>query len=171
MDMSLKYKDYFEIDEEYFPCIDEAAINKGVDWKSTYPHSTFIELLDKTEKMLGGSTNRSVWIHGAYGTGKSQCAYALKKILECSDGELDDYWGRYYALSYHQTLMDKIKGHKARNIITAFRYASGSMNSPQLFFNAVQESIKKALEEKGISNKGEMTLKESAIAEPMRIAP
>ena len=164
MDMSLKYKDYFEIDEEYFPCIDEAAINKGVDWKSTYPHSTFIELLDKTEKMLGGSTNRSVWIHGAYGTGKSQCAYALKKILECSDGELDDYWGRYDALSYHQTLMDKIKGHKARNIITAFRYASGSMNSPQLFFNAVQESIKKALEEKGISNKGEMTLKESAIA-------
>ena len=164
MDMTLKYKDYFEIDEEYFPCIDEAAINKGVDWKSTYPHSTFIELLDKTEKMLGGNTNRSVWIHGAYGTGKSQCAYALKKILECSDNDLEDYWSRYDDLCCYQTLMDKIKGHKSRNIVTAYRYASGSMNSPQLFFNAVQESIQNALKEKAIDYKGEKTLKESAIA-------
>lgn len=79
-----KYCEYFNINETYFPCIDESAINAGVDWQATYPHETFIKLLKTTENMLGGATKRSVWIHGAYGTGKSQCAYALKKIIGIS---------------------------------------------------------------------------------------
>ena len=79
---TMKYCEYFDIDEAYFPCIDESAINAGVDWKKTYPHETFIKLLKMTEAMLSGTTKRSLWIHGAYGTGKSRCAYALKKILE-----------------------------------------------------------------------------------------
>lgn len=76
---NLKYCEYFDVNEKYFPCIDESAINSGAAWDNTYPHETFIELLNLTEKMLGGNTNRSLWIHGAYGTGKSQCAYALKR--------------------------------------------------------------------------------------------
>lgn len=164
IDTTLKYKDYFDIDERYWPCIDESALISGVDWKSTYPHSTFIDLLSMTEKMLGGMTQRSLWIHGAYGTGKSQCAYALKKILECEDAELDDYWEKYEALSSQEILLNKIKGHKERGIVTAYRYASGSINSPQLFFHAVQESVKKALIENKVDYKGEATLKEATIA-------
>ena len=93
-----KYFEYFDIDETYFPCIDESAINAGVDWKKTYPHDTFIKLLKMTESMLAGATKRSVWIHGAYGTGKSQCAYALKKILEAPEDEVKEYWDRYEPL-------------------------------------------------------------------------
>ncbi len=69
---NLKYCEYFNVDEKYFPCIDESAINSGAAWDTTYPHRTFIDLLNLTEKMLGGNTSRSIWIHGAYGTGKSQ---------------------------------------------------------------------------------------------------
>lgn len=89
--MANKYCDYFEVNEEYFPCFDESAINSGVTWDDTYPHKTFLELLSMTEKMLGGTTNRSLWIHGAYGTGKSKCAYALKKILEVPEDEIRAY--------------------------------------------------------------------------------
>lgn len=77
---SKKYCEYFDVNESYFPCIDESAINAGAPWETTYPHETFIDLLNSAEKMLGGTTNRSIWIHGAYGTGKSQCAYALKRF-------------------------------------------------------------------------------------------
>ena len=79
---NLKYCEYFDVNEKYFPCIDESAINSGASWDDTYPHTTFIDLLNLTEKMLGGNTNRSIWIHGAYGTGKSKCAYTLKKSLK-----------------------------------------------------------------------------------------
>ncbi len=162
--MANKYCDYFEIDESYFPCIDESAINQGASWTKTYPHETFISLLSAIEKMLGGSTNRSVWIHGAYGTGKSQCALAVRRILEVPEQELRDYWNSYEPLKKNQALLEKIIGHKERGIVTAFRYASGNISTPQQLFRAVQDSVKKALVEQNITYQGERTLKESVIA-------
>ena len=41
---NLKYCEYFDVNEKYFPCIDESAINNGAAWDTTYPHETFIEL-------------------------------------------------------------------------------------------------------------------------------
>lgn len=54
---SKKYCEYFDVNESYFPCIDESAINAGAPWETTYPHETFIDLLNSAEKMLGGTTN------------------------------------------------------------------------------------------------------------------
>lgn len=158
-----KYCEYFDVNETYFPCIDESAINAGEPWETTYPHETFIELLNSIEKMLGGTTKRSIWIHGAYGTGKSKCAHALKKILEVPEKELRDYWTRYESLQKNTALLEKIIGHKEHGIITAYRYASGSITSPQQLFLAVQESVKAALDRMPGSYKGEQTLKESVI--------
>lgn len=160
-----KYRQFFDIDEKYFPCIDDSAIEAGAPWENTYPHETFIELLKNVENMLGGSTKRSVWIHGAYGTGKSQCAYALKKILEVSEDELQNYWEQYDPLKNNSDLLNKILGHKERGIVTAYRYASGGITTPRDLFFAIQESVKKALEcNPQISYLGENTLKESVIA-------
>lgn len=161
---SKKYCEYFDVNESYFPCIDESAINAGAPWETTYPHETFIDLLNSAEKMLGGTTNRSIWIHGAYGTGKSQCAYALKKILEVPNDELRAYWDRYEPLKKNKALLEKLIGHKEKGVLTAYRYASGSITSPQLLFLAVQESIRAALDAVPGSYKGENTLKESVIA-------
>lgn len=161
---SKKYCEYFDVNESYFPCIDESAINAGAPWETTYPHETFIDLLNSAEKMLGGTTNRSIWIHGAYGTGKSQCAYALKKILEAPNDELRAYWDRYEPLKKNKALLEKLIGHKEQGVLTAYRYASGSITSPQLLFLAVQESIRAALDAVPGSYKGENTLKESVIA-------
>ena len=158
-----KYCEYFDVRDAYFPCIDESAINAGAPWNTTYPHETFIELLMSVEKMLGGTTNRSVWIHGAYGTGKSQCAYALKKILEVPNDELKEYWNRYEPLKKNTVLLNKLIGHKEQHILTAYRYASGSINSPEQLFFSVQESIRAALNAVPSSYKGENTLKESVI--------
>ncbi len=161
---NLKYCEYFDVDEKYFPCIDESAINNGAAWDSTYPHQTFIDLLNLTEKMLSGNTNRSIWIHGAYGTGKSQCAYTLKKLLEVSGDEAREYWNKFEPLKKNQVLLEKILGHKEQGILTAYRYASGSITTPQQLFYAVQESIRKALDSKEITYKGENSLKECVIS-------
>lgn len=161
--MANKYCDYFEVNEEYFPCFDESAINSGVTWDDTYPHKTFLELLNMTEKMLGGTTNRSLWIHGAYGTGKSKCAYALKRILEVPEEEIRAYWDKYEQLRNNKPLLEKLLGHKEQGIVCAYRYASGSISNPQQLFMAVQESVKAALEKQNIPYKGENTLKECVI--------
>ena len=161
---NLKYCEYFDVNEKYFPCIDESAINSGAAWDTTYPHQTFVDLLTLTEKMLSGNTNRSIWIHGAYGTGKSQCAYTLKKLLEVPEAEVRNYWNKFEPLKKNPVLLEKLIGHKAQGIVTAYRYASGSISTPQQLFFAVQESIKKALDVHEVSYKGENSLKESVIS-------
>jgi len=159
-----KYREYFDIDERYFPCIDDAAINAGAPWDNTYPHSTFIDMLTEMERALARQNNgRTLWIEGAYGTGKSQCAYALRKIIEVPEAELRAYWDRYEPLKKKIDLLEKMIGHKGKGIVVAHRYASGGIMSARDLFFAVQESVKLALVQQNISYLGENTLKESII--------
>lgn len=139
-----KYSEYFDIDEEYFPQVNDFAIAAASPdfWMRTYPHSTFIEMLKNMERVLARQEKRSLWIEGAYGTGKSQCAYALKKILEVPEEELRAYWDKYEQLRKKTDLLEKLIGHKQKGILTAHRYASGMISSPRDLFFAVQETLK-----------------------------
>jgi len=163
--MANKYREYFDIDEDYFPQVNDSAIAAASPdfWMRTYPHHTFIEMLTSMERVLARQEKRSLWIEGAYGTGKSQCAYALKKILEVMEEELRAYWDRYEPLKNKSDLLEKIIGHKQKGIITAYRYASGMINSPRDLFLAVQETLKASLVAANLYA-GENTLKESVIA-------
>lgn len=160
-----KYIEYFDIDEEYFPQVNDSAIAAASPdfWTRTYPHYTFIEMLNNMERVLARQEKRSLWIEGAYGTGKSQCAYALKKILEVPEEELRAYWARYEPLKRKTDLLEKFIGHKQKGIVTAHRYASGMINSPRDLFLAVQETVKASLLAANLYA-GENTLKESVIA-------
>jgi hypothetical protein len=160
-----KYRDYFDINERYFPCIDDAAIDAGAPWENTYPHSTFIDMLTEMERALARQNNgKTLWIEGAYGTGKSQCAYALRKILEVPAEELCAYWDRYESLKKKTDLREKLIGHKKKGIVVAHRFASGGIMSARALFFAIQESVKVALIRQKVSYLGENTLKESIIA-------
>lgn len=163
--MANKYREYFDIDEDYFPQINDSSIAAaGPDfWTRTYPHQTFIEMLTQMERVLARQEKRSLWIEGAYGTGKSQCAYALKKILEVPEDELREYWNRYEPLKKKTDLLEKILGHKQKGIVTAHRYASGSIGSPRDLFLAIQDTLKAALVKQNLYA-GENSLKESVIA-------
>jgi hypothetical protein len=160
-----KYREYFDIDEEYFPQVNDSTIKKaGPDyWTRTYPHPTFIEMLNSTERVLARHEKRSIWIEGAYGTGKSQCAYALKKILEVPEDELRAYWDSYEPLKNKQDLLEKLIGHRQKGIVTAYRYASGAISSPRDLFFAVQETLKASFAAAHLYT-GENTLKDSVIA-------
>ena len=164
--MDNTYKHFFDIDESFYPCFDSSAIEaKDTDWKDTYPHKTFIELLKLTEEMLSGITKKSLWIHGAYGTGKSRCAYALKKILDVSDDELKEYWNKYPDLKdKNKDLLTKFIGHKDGNILTVWRYASGMVENSGRLFRYIQESIKKSLIENNCEYLGQKTFKDIIIS-------
>ena len=158
-----KYSDYFDIDDHYFPAIDDSAIKSDPGcWTKTYPHETFIEMLEKMEKILTGAPKVSLWIEGAFGTGKSQCAYSLKKILEVPEEDVRKYWNKHDDLRKKPDLLEKLIGHKKRGILSVYRYGSGSINSSRDLFFAIQESVKNALKEKGLYT-GENSLKEAVI--------
>lgn len=158
-----KYSEYFDIDEGYWPEINPSSIKDPSNkWEKTFPHKTFVDLLKATERMLARGTNsdkKGIWIEGAYGTGKSRVAWTLKNLLDCSDDALKAYFDEYPALQAEPDLRDKLLGHKQGKIITAYRYASGGIDSDRALIMAVYESVTKALRDAGVAYKGENTLR------------
>jgi len=158
-----RYCEYFEIDESYWPEINPSSIKDPLNkWEKTFPHKTFVDILKVTERMLARGINsdkKGIWIEGAYGTGKSRVAWTLKNILDCSSDALKNYFAEYSSLKAEPDLRDKLLGHKEGKIITAYRYASSSIDGDRALIMAVYESITRALREAGVSYKGENTLR------------
>ena len=163
--MATVYKDYFQIDENYFPCVNESAINAGLKWDGFFPHSTFIDLLRKTERVLSRQEKRSIWISGAYGTGKSYAAFALSRLLTASVEDVEAYFHKYEALAPHRTdLMQKIIAAKNEGLIIAsHRYASSSINNSNDLIIVMQEVIAKTIEKEGLQHTGANTIKQGIL--------
>lgn len=156
------YKDYFNIDPKYYAAVTADLIKSGeVKWTSFYPHETFVKLLEKTHIMLSGKDSRSLWVEGAYGTGKSHAALTVKSMLEASDDEIRAYFKDYGLRDdlCQQLITDKSNG----GLITIHRIGSASIRFDQDLILALQDSITAALQEHGITNRGEASLKEAAL--------
>ena len=86
--MAELYRDYFDIDPEYYPQVNEARIKSDPElWKKYYPHESFVRLLGDTIRVISKKENVSLWVQGAYGTGKSHTVFTLKKLIEASEEE------------------------------------------------------------------------------------
>lgn len=157
-----RYRDYFNIDPKYYAAVTADLIKSGkVKWDAFYPHETFVKLLEKTHIMLSGKDSRSLWVEGAYGTGKSHAALTVKSLLEASDEEIKAYFHDY---GLQDDLCQKLITDKSNGrLITIHRIGSASIRSDQDLILAIQDSITAALREHGIANKGEASLKEAAL--------
>ena len=89
----MSYREYFNIDPEYFPQVDKKLIEEKPDlWKKFWPHPTFVQLLSALVDVLERKQKLSMWVAGAYGTGKSHAVFTLKKLIEASDEETTAYF-------------------------------------------------------------------------------
>ena len=161
--MNKKYRDFFNIDPEYFPAVDEKLIDQGkVDWKKFFPHATFVSLLKNVVRVLERKDKLSLWVEGSYGTGKSHAVLTLKKLLDAPVEEVEAYFSKY---GFDKDLLNKFTGLKTTSapILTVHRYGSSSIYGDRDLILAVQESVKKALAERGIKNQGDLALKEAVL--------
>ena len=152
------YRNYFDIDPDYFPAVNEALIKQKPDlWKKFFPHETFIKLLKDTVSVLRKEQKLSIWVEGAYGTGKSHAVLTLKKLLDASEEETKEYFQRF---KMDNDLFNKLQGVKnSGKILTVHRYGSSSIKGDHNLVYAIQESIEKAMKDNGIENKGNSALK------------
>ena len=91
-----KYRDYFDIDPEYFPQVNKELIEENPElWKKFYPHETFVKMLKDIISILSRKQKVSLWVEGAYGTGKSHAVLTMKKLLEVSEEETREYFDRF----------------------------------------------------------------------------
>lgn len=156
---SKNYVDYLQVDESYYPIIntstiEEAEKNDPDFWMLTYPHERFLEMLKGVSQSLRrvqGET-KSLWIEGAYGSGKSHCAYALQRILQAAPEKLEAY-GRRYADEFREepNLLADIAASKAeKRVVTAYRYGSADVETDAKFFYELQQTVVQTLKAEGI---------------------
>lgn len=156
------YRYYFDIDPDYFPAVNEAVINSNPDmWKKFFPHDTFIKLVKSTVNVLDRKQKLSIWVEGAYGTGKSHAVLTLKKLLDADESDVQEYFDKYG--------MDKdlcnnfLRIKNSGRVLTVHRYGSSNIHGDNDLVLAIQESIEKAFAVAGIENKGRDSLKEAVI--------
>lgn len=159
----MKYCEYFYIDPTYYPEINPDSVKDPENrWQATFPHKTFIELLEASERMLARETGRDkhgIWVEGSYGTGKSRVVWALQNLLTCPEEEMREYFNRFEALRKKPDLMNKLIAHKEGKIVTVSRYGSGEIESIRQFIMAVYDSVTRALKAANINYQGKRTLR------------
>ena len=161
-----KYRDYFDIDPEYLVQINEAEIESHPDlWKKFYPHETFVKLMKDTISVISRKQKLSIWVEGAYGTGKSHAVLTLKKLLDASDEDTKAYFDKYHD-ELGTDLYNKFQHIKSGNqrILTVHRYGSSNIHGDDDLVFAIQQSIVAALKNAGIDDYGEGALKDSAVS-------
>lgn len=156
------YRHYFDIDPDYFPAVNEAVINSKPDmWKKFFPHETFIKLLKNTVSVLDRKQKLSIWVEGAYGTGKSHAVLTLKKLLDANPEDTQEYFEKYRLDADLRNNLRRIKN--SGKILTVHRYGSSNIYGDNDLVLAIQESVEKALAAARIENRGKDSLRESVI--------
>lgn len=158
----MSYRNYFNIDPEYFPQVNKRIIESKPDlWKKFYPHPSFINLLKATVDVLKRKQKLSIWVDGAYGTGKSHAVLTLKKLIEASEEDTLEYFEKYNLDKF--LCKDFISEKNAGKILVCHRYGSSDISNDTDLIVAIQECIENTLKEAGIENNANMSLKNSLI--------
>lgn len=160
-----KYRDYFKIDPEYFPQVNEAEIESHPDlWKKFYPHETFVKLIKDTISVISRKPKLSIWVEGAYGTGKSHAVLTLKKLLDASEEDTKAYFEKYKD-QLSNDLFNKFQQIKSgeQKILTVHRYGSSNIHGDDDLVFAIQQSIVAALRNADIADQGQSALKDSTV--------
>lgn len=160
--MDNKYKDYFDIDPDYFPAVNPDVIKSNPElWKKFYPHETFIKLIKDIVSVLNRQQKQNIWVEGAYGTGKSHAVLTLKHLLDSTEQETKEYFETF---NLDQDLLKKFLYVKSEGkIITVHRYASSSIKGDNDLFIAIQESIEQALRDADIDNAAHGAMKDAVV--------
>ena len=109
----MSYREFFDIDPEYFPQVNKRIIEDQPElWKKFYPHPSFVQMLKVMVDVLERRQKLSVWVDGAYGTGKSHAVLTLKKLIEASEEDTVGYFQKYGL----DNLLCKDKSHQTTNL-------------------------------------------------------
>lgn len=163
--MPQNYCEYLKVNTDFVPVFSryEDQVRPNY-WKGFYPHSTFIKILENLAGSVQGATaesKRSLWIYGAYGTGKSYAAFTLKHLLEENEEDVVSYFKKY---NIKESLLNKLTGIKGQgDVLVVYRESSSNITSENKLFGAVQESVKEALKQKGYKYFGSKSLRDNIL--------
>lgn len=153
--MSWVYSDYIEVRKDFIPVFTEEADRSNPNvWKSFIPHKGLEDVINSLSKALergNAADKRSIWMRGAYGTGKTYASFVIKHLLEDPKEQIVDYFtgsssDRMRAI-WRQFSSIRDRGP----ILVPYLSSSSHINSTFKFLAEIQKAIKVALAQKGMT--------------------
>ena len=142
------YKDYFGIRPDYAPCMTLADINKTPEtWLGFYPHDSFVEILRELLKNLEGG-NKTLWITGAYGTGKSHASLVLQKLFMDDEARVLK-WLSLRKAQIPEPVHRGLLARRGENALVVYDVNADGVDAKNQFLMRLQRGITKALEAGG----------------------
>lgn len=144
------YKDYFGIRPDYAPIMTRESINKRLEtWLAFYPHQSFVEILRELLKSLSGG-KKTLWITGAYGTGKSHASLVLQKLFADDEPRVQK-WLDMRKAQIPEAVRKGIFDRRAEKTIVVYDINSDGVDAKNQFLMRLQRGITKVLEAGGYS--------------------
>lgn len=154
------YADHLAVRKDFIPVFSEEQDRSQTGaWKFFIPHQGLREILHGMIRAFerGSAQDKlSLWMHGAYGTGKTFAAFVFKHMLEDDPAEVEDYFRK------HQKLRDlwprlRTLREKGRYLVV-YRSGSAHITSSLKLLVEIQQGVKEKLREKGYGNVAGETL-------------
>ncbi len=139
------YKDYFGIRPDYAPIMTRANIDKSPEtWLAFYPHDSFVEILRELLKSLNGG-KKTLWITGAYGTGKSHASLVLQKLLTDDDARVQK-WLDLRKAQIPDPVRKGVLERRSEKMLVVYDVNADGVDAKNQFLMRLQRGITKALE-------------------------
>ena len=141
--MAQFYKELFQPKAIYKPVMTKEAIEADPNtWLGFYPHQTFLRVLSTLfEKFEVG--DRSVWMYGAYGTGKSYAALVIQKLFTDNDERVAKYCADYKEL-INKELVKHLEKWRKQNVLVVYETGTDSVYTPQQLLVGIERAILKS---------------------------
>lgn len=142
------YREYFKIRPDYAPCMTLADINRTPEtWLGFYPHDSFVGILRDLLSSLDGG-HKTLWITGAYGTGKSHASLVLQKLF--SDDETRVLkWLDLRTTLIPSMVREKILELRKKKVLVVYDVNADGVDAKNQFLMRLQRGITNRLIDEG----------------------
>lgn len=147
------YSDFFTISEDYSPVMTREEINKTPDrWLDFYPHTEF-ETICNTLLTVLKTGEKSVWITGNLGTGKSNASLVIQKLFMDSEARVHKWFDEYASngLSDRDSFEKKLFERRKEGTLVVYDYKASSVGADSGLLVRLEKGIIAALNERGLS--------------------
>jgi hypothetical protein len=142
------YKDYFGIRPDFVSYMTLVDINKTPEtWLGFYPHDSFVEILRNLLKSLEGG-NKTLWITGAYGTGKSYASLVLQKLFTDDEARVLK-WLDLRMTQIPDPVRKGLLARRGEKVLVVYDVNADDVDAKNQFLMRLQRGITKALETEG----------------------
>ncbi len=141
--MAYRYCDILSVREDFPSCMTREAINREPKtWLLYYPHQSFVNLLTKLLNAFDGG--KTVWLRGAYGSGKTHAALVLQKLFMDDEERVEEYLDkRSRELSEH--LAARLRRRRAHKVLAVFDTNSSGIQTGADLIVRLQKGVMGAL--------------------------